>query len=72
MKTETIIAVLLVASLLLFFGCTQEQTNNGQSNTIDTNESIDTNVTADSQTIENDITSNWINESEVVDTGSML
>lgn len=69
MKTYILIAALLVASML-FFGCTQDET---QIPTTDNNTGVsDTNVVLETQIVDQEITGNWVNENEVIDTGSVI
>lgn len=65
MKTQILIAALLVMSML-FFGCTQDQT------TIPTDNPADTNVVAETQMVDQEISSDLVNENGIVDTGSAI
>ena len=65
MKIQILIVLLVISMLLL--GCTQEQTNN-----IDTPNNTDTNISTENQILEQEINQDWINENEVVDTGSVI
>ena len=69
MKSQILIALLIVSMLL--FGCTQTQ---DQVKVNDTNNQTpaDTNTTADTQTVEQQVNDGWINENEVVDVGSAI
>lgn len=62
MKAYILVTALLVASML-FFGCTETAP-------ISTPE--DTNVVAETQIVDQEITSNWVSENETVDTGSVI
>jgi len=69
MKTQILIALLIV--LVLLFGCTQEQpvvVNNTNLTPTDTN----TNITTENQIIEQELNEGWINENELIDTGSVI
>lgn len=66
MKTYILLAALLVATML-FFGCTQDQTTN-----VPTETPADTNVVLETQIVDQEISNNWVNENEVVDTGSII
>ena len=68
MKTQ-ILVILLIASMMLL-GCTQtsDQTNTN----VNTQPITDTNVTSETQLVDQEITSDWINESETIDTGSVI
>jgi PBP1b-binding outer membrane lipoprotein LpoB len=68
MKTQIILIILLIASMLLL-GCTQEQPIS-----IDTNNQIpsDTNLSTEDKLIEQEMIEGWINENEVVDVGSVI
>ncbi len=68
MKTQ-ILVILLIASMMLL-GCTQtsDQTNTN----VNTQPITDTNVTSETQLVDQEITNEWINESETIDTGSVI
>lgn len=65
MKLQILIILLVISMLLL--GCTQEQTIN-----TDNTKNTDTNITTENQVLEQEINQDWINENEVVDTGSVI
>jgi len=68
MKTKILIILLIVSMLL--FGCTQtqDQINVDNNNQIPT----DTNLNQENQIVEQELNEGWINENEVIDTGSVI
>jgi uncharacterized lipoprotein YajG len=68
MKTQ-ILVILLIASMMLL-GCTQ--TSDQINTNVNTQPITDTNVTSETQLVDQEITSDWINESETIDTGSVI
>jgi hypothetical protein len=62
------ILIILLISLTLLLGCTQEEIK------IDTNSQTlsDTNINSETQIIEQQINQDWINENEVLDIGSVI
>ncbi len=69
MINKIIIALLIVSMLL--FGCTQAQ-DQIKVNDANNQTPLDTNTTTDTQIVEQQINDGWINENEVIDTGSVI
>ena len=54
----------------MLLGCTQ--TSNQTNTNVNTQPITDTNVTSETQLVDQELTSDWINESETIDTGSVI